>query len=818
MRNFLLTTLLLVVPIFLMAQEDLPRGQELLKNNYFDDGLNNWELFSLDSTRAEYELDTNSVITGKNSVHITVHNPYKDYPSGRIQLNQHNIPGGLINGNYYYISFNLKVNRDIEQGFWTIYKEPDYQDYITWDWIKASGGVVSHFSYQFQAKETNESIYFAIDLASFKNDNIELWIDDIHFIAVSDPIIEPRLPDGAIELLSNNYFDDGLDSWELIANNSDASYNLDTDDILESENSVHVKVNNTSESDAQQIRLYQEDLLDSVKTGSEYHIQFYAKANKSISNLYWTVSQQDAPQNILFTKSFSLEANEVTFIADTIVSFNSNEKVAWSFDLGAISQDSLDIWFDAVHLMELGEVQEPIFPPATTWNPKPPENLEKPKYLQSIQDPQHGVYYTRISDPAVFGISSGSTQLLSNYPKIQAWNADMSLISLVFGTYLLNGRNYGIYKKTSTALYERRWSNVDPKIAYFCEGNKFGKINVETEQITILHTFAGYKATIGPWEGSISADDKYVVITNESGGVPVEASLYDIKANSVISSKSFSGDIDWITITPSGNYIVVNDRGNENMDVYDLNFNYLRTVGIGSQHGDFGVDSEGNEVWIQVIPLSMARLSDGKYTRLLQPNIGGHISGRGFNNPGWALVSTDINGEFNYTTQLFEIKLDGSGTIRHFGYARTSCTTYDNYPMGSVSRNGKRVIFNSDWKYGTGSGGNALAYISEYKESTTDIEESNGFGFSNISFELSQNYPNPFNPTTTINYRLNKDGMTKLIVYNVLGKQVKVLINEHMRAGSYSTPFDGSNLSSGVYFYKLESNNRILIKKMLHLK
>jgi hypothetical protein len=60
--------------------------------------------------------------------------------------------------------------------------------------------------------------------------------------------------------------------------------------------------------------------------------------------------------------------------------------------------------------------------------------------------------------------------------------------------------------------------------------------------------------------------------------------------------------------------------------------------------------------------------------------------------------------------------------------------------------------------------------------------------------------------------------MTKLVVYNILGQQVKVLLNEKIRAGSYSVPFDGSNLTSGTYFYKLQSNNQIQIKKMLFIK
>ncbi len=86
------------------------------------------------------------------------------------------------------------------------------------------------------------------------------------------------------------------------------------------------------------------------------------------------------------------------------------------------------------------------------------------------------------------------------------------------------------------------------------------------------------------------------------------------------------------------------------------------------------------------------------------------------------------------------------------------------------------------------------------------------------SFSLLQNYPNPFNPTTVINFALNMGGIAKLVIYNSLGQKVKVLINQYMGAGSYSVPFNGSDLTSGVYFYKLQSNNQTDIKKMLLLK
>ena len=71
------------------------------------------------------------------------------------------------------------------------------------------------------------------------------------------------------------------------------------------------------------------------------------------------------------------------------------------------------------------------------------------------------------------------------------------------------------------------------------------------------------------------------------------------------------------------------------------------------------------------------------------------------------------------------------------------------------------------------------------------------------SFKLYQNYPNPFNPTTNLEFGISDLGFVSLKVYDVLGSEVVTLVNERKNAGTYRVEFDGSNLSSGVYFYKL---------------
>ncbi|MFA6456372.1 MAG: T9SS type A sorting domain-containing protein [Bacteroidota bacterium] len=87
-----------------------------------------------------------------------------------------------------------------------------------------------------------------------------------------------------------------------------------------------------------------------------------------------------------------------------------------------------------------------------------------------------------------------------------------------------------------------------------------------------------------------------------------------------------------------------------------------------------------------------------------------------------------------------------------------------------------------------------------------------------LKYELDQNYPNPFNPNTTINYSIEHAGLVKLRVFNILGQEVVTLVNEVQDAGQYQTQFNADKLSSGIYFYKLESGSFSSLKKMMLIK
>ena len=85
-------------------------------------------------------------------------------------------------------------------------------------------------------------------------------------------------------------------------------------------------------------------------------------------------------------------------------------------------------------------------------------------------------------------------------------------------------------------------------------------------------------------------------------------------------------------------------------------------------------------------------------------------------------------------------------------------------------------------------------------------------------FSLEQNYPNPFNPSTTITYSLPRMEQVTLKVYDVLGREVKTLVDERGSAGNHHVTFNADGLASGVYFYRLQSGSHILVKKLMLIK
>lgn len=107
-------------------------------------------------------------------------------------------------------------------------------------------------------------------------------------------------------------------------------------------------------------------------------------------------------------------------------------------------------------------------------------------------------------------------------------------------------------------------------------------------------------------------------------------------------------------------------------------------------------------------------------------------------------------------------------------------------------------------------------------EATTDVAEEEEVKVP-VSFSLSQNHPNPFNSETVIEYSLPKASHVKIAIYNILGQRVRALLDQKQPAGYKRVIWDGKNkegktVSSGIYFYRMETEEFVRSKKMLFLK
>lgn len=156
-----------------------------------------------------------------------------------------------------------------------------------------------------------------------------------------------------------------------------------------------------------------------------------------------------------------------------------------------------------------------------------------------------------------------------------------------------------------------------------------------------------------------------------------------------------------------------------------------------------------------------------------------------YNSAGTELWVTKFNGASNLNDGATSVKVDDMGNVYVTG--------------NSVSANGSDFL--------------------TIKYSGSGFTGNNGNG-SEIpdNYALMQNYPNPFNPVTNISFQLPKSGHVKLTVFDNLGSETAVLMNENLVPGSYNVRFDGSGVSSGIYFYRLETPDFAETRKMILIK
>jgi plastocyanin len=181
---------------------------------------------------------------------------------------------------------------------------------------------------------------------------------------------------------------------------------------------------------------------------------------------------------------------------------------------------------------------------------------------------------------------------------------------------------------------------------------------------------------------------------------------------------------------------------------------------------------------------------------------------------------------FSFTPK--DITISAGDTVTFMWVSGSHTTTSDstsgpdswNSPMNSTNPIFKVVILYPGLHryycipHGGPGGVGMSGTITANPKAPTEVRESNSV----LTYNLEQNYPNPFNPTTTIKYSIQENSLVVLKVYNVLGEEVKTLVNEVKSRGNYSVSFNASDLTSGIYYYQIRAGNYISVKKMTVLK
>ncbi len=381
---------------------------------------------------------------------------------------------------------------------------------------------------------------------------------------------------------------------------------------------------------------------------------------------------------------------------------------------------------------------------------RPMPSLPRPGYLQTIVDPTYGTTIARISDTAAFG--SSDKVLRHAYAKNQPWNADGTRLMLCWNypAQILDGRTFR-YLFSRHQPSQAVWSNTEPHFMFGTHSNAkvFVKSDVREDwKETVLRSFSDYDTIdFGGSEGNLSNDDHFVALMGHLGD-QITLLVYDLVADRVtsqlplgqLSAGAGSGDdVNNWSMSQSGAYVVVQfntDRHGRpaGIEVYDRSLNFLRRLTDDDSYGghfDLGFDATGAEVAVwqsSSRDLVSARLSDGIRTvQVAAPlmNWGIHVSCRNLKRPGWCYLSefayaNASPGDVDFMTskaiyqELLAVRLDGSGSVEHFGHEHHSMPVhsreYDRAAMATPSRDGRIMIWGSDWE-DTASGAEVHAYV-----------------------------------------------------------------------------------------------------------
>jgi hypothetical protein len=314
------------------------------------------------------------------------------------------------------------------------------------------------------------------------------------------------------------------------------------------------------------------------------------------------------------------------------------------------------------------------------------------------------------------------TWIENEYSTMSAFNSNNSNFILVHQSYfaLYDGSGFYIHDLPLeiNSSSEPRWSRKDNVTLYYHSGNMLKSYNISNGDIAVVHTFSQYTSISGNGEMDISYDGDHFVYSGDSRYIFV----YQISTDKMFTVFDTAGrTFDSEYITPDNNVIVswiqsgtVRYTGQE---LFDINMNFLRQVGHADGHKDVTFDTNGAEVLVWTNsndPQPIANCSNGIVKILLASgaqtclaqldwSLAVHISAPDGN--GSVFVDTEApanpesggSGWVAYTDEILQVKLDGSGVIRWAHHRSRPLNSYNWQPKLSVSRDGTRLLYASDF-------------------------------------------------------------------------------------------------------------------------
>jgi hypothetical protein len=348
----------------------------------------------------------------------------------------------------------------------------------------------------------------------------------------------------------------------------------------------------------------------------------------------------------------------------------------------------------------------------------------QPGYLESYIDPVFGAKITRITGDPGTDIPSinGKWDAVArhHYSKDAVWNCDQSILFLLRhhgypSMLFLDGATYEpIFGRNRSPGTETRWHPTKPDTMVYVKDNRLGYWDVRADSTQVVATFSEYSDFhIGPWEGNLSLDGKLIVVAGKKSDDRI-AFAYDLATRQKYPDLVLNDiEVDWVSISPSGKYLVVNGRidseQGDQTQVYDLEGNEIGELWLQygrPSHYDMTIDENGDDIAVGVSKSApddgrviKRRLHDGEVTILTTGGYAGHTSTRNVDRPGWAYVTYQHPGPTwpPYWDEVVAVKLDGSMTVERIAHLHTKRVDYLTEAHAVPSPDGMRVLWASAW-------------------------------------------------------------------------------------------------------------------------